>query len=518
MSLRHALIAAVCAMPALGFDEGEAGAPDPKSATVAVPPFEDRSNVREDGEDAARRAGAARDALERVLRASGIAVVARDRVDQCMIDAGLGAVPGPLAAEDAADLGVSAGVGHLVIGTLLRIDDERKHGPSNNDDTDDSVVTAEVRIRIFEVESRAVIASRICLGAVAMKVSRENPSESATVIDRAIENAILQLGKDAGFLGLLAAPGPKAALEMPGRSFSGTLAPLSDDERAIARELRAHVDALAVKIGIRRAVDGDSLHRAEAYARAQLMKAARDVPVTREPIDAPGDPANLVLELPGEVATPLVIIGAHYDTAPGGTPGANDNATGAAAALVLASRFARAAHRLPIRVVLFANEEPPYFQTDEMGSLVHAKGCRERGEEIRAMFALETMGYYSDEPGSQRYPSPIDRLYPDRGNFIAFVGDLRSRALVREAIGLFRSNARFPSEGASLPDALSGIGWSDHWSFWQCGYSGVMVTDTATFRDPNYHETSDVIDHIDFDRLARVVEGLRKSIEVLADT
>jgi hypothetical protein len=306
-------------------------------------------------------------------------------------------------------------------------------------------------------------------------------------------------------------------IAMPGSSFAGRLPPLSPAEQAIAHELHTHVDELSVKIGVRRAIVGDSLHRAEAYLRAQLAASAPGAQVKREPFRAQGDPANLILDLPGSLASPLIIVGAHYDTAPDETPGANDNATGSAAALVLASRLARAKHTLPIRIVLFANEEPPYYRSDEMGSLQHAAGCRKRGEVIRAMFSLETMGYYSDEPYSQQYPQPLDRLYPNRGNFIAFVGNLQSRALVRESIQLFRSHARIPSEGAALPDALPGIGWSDHWSFWQHGYPAVMVTDTATFRDPNYHLRSDVIENIDFDRLARVVEGMRTTVLSLAN-
>jgi hypothetical protein len=151
-----------------------------------------------------------------------------------------------------------------------------------------------------------------------------------------------------------------------------------------------------------------------------------------------------------------------------------------------------------------------------MGSLQHAARCRREGIDLRAMLSLETMGYYTNEAGSQKYPDPLSSFYPDRGNFIGFVGDLDSRTLVREVIGLFRENARFPSEGAALPQTLPGVGWSDHWSFWQYDYPAIMVTDTAPFRDPHYHQPSDTIDHIDFDKLARVVDGLQRVIIELA--
>jgi hypothetical protein len=304
---------------------------------------------------------------------------------------------------------------------------------------------------------------------------------------------------------------------MPGNSIAGPLPALSAVETEVAKQLRDHVMELSVDIGQRRAVFGDSLKRAEQYLQTQLQ------PITsgklrREALTGvPGDAANLVLDLPGIVSTPLVLVGAHYDTDHHGTPGANDNGSGTAAALVLAGRLAPQRHQLPIRIVFFANEEQPYFEKPGMGSLQHAQGCRKRGEELRAMLSLETMGFYSDKAGSQRYPAPLSLLYPDRGNFIGFVGNLGSRSLVREAIGRFRAHATIPSEGGALPAALPGIGWSDHWAFWHEGYEAIMVTDTALFRDPNYHEASDIPENIDYERLARVVVGLERVILELAN-
>jgi hypothetical protein len=308
-------------------------------------------------------------------------------------------------------------------------------------------------------------------------------------------------------------------IPMPGAALSGPPPPLSAGERQAAVELRRHVEELAGELGERRATLGDSLRRAEDYLRGELspLAALPGVTLTREPLrHAPGDPANLVLDLRGRTLGPLVLIGAHYDSAPGGTPAANDNASGTAAALVLAQRLAHVAHTRPIRIVLFANEEMPYFGSETMGSLQHARACKQRGEQLRAMFSLETMGYYSDEPGSQRYPPPLSRLYPDRGNFVGFVGNLSSRALVRESIGRFRTHATIASEGAALPAGLPGVGWSDHWAFWQVGYPAVMITDTAFYRDPNYHQLSDTPDQLDFDRLARVVIGLNSTVLELA--
>jgi hypothetical protein len=162
------------------------------------------------------------------------------------------------------------------------------------------------------------------------------------------------------------------------------------------------------------------------------------------------------------------------------------------------------------------NEEPPHFQSTDMGSVRYARRCRERGENVVAMLSLETIGYFSEREGSQKYPFPLSYFYPSQGNFIGFVGNRASRQLVRDVVGSFRTHARFPSEGAVLPAALPGVGWSDHWAFWQSGYPAVMVTDTAPFRNPNYHEASDLPDTLDYDRFARVVAGLEKVIAELS--
>lgn len=210
-----------------------------------------------------------------------------------------------------------------------------------------------------------------------------------------------------------------------------------------------------------------------------------------------------------------VVVGAHYDTVLR-CPGANDNATGIAAVLELARRLARRPRRQTIRFVAFVNEEPPFFRTPEMGSVVYAEGARARGERISAMLSLETMGFYSTERGSQRYPAPLDGLYPDTGDFIAFVSNLRSAGLLRRARRAFRARTTFPLQVGAAPDAIPGVGWSDHWAFWQAGYPAMMVTDTAPFRYPWYHTADDTADKLAYDQLATVVDGLEHVVDVLA--
>jgi hypothetical protein len=144
-----------------------------------------------------------------------------------------------------------------------------------------------------------------------------------------------------------------------------------------------------------------------------------------------------------------------------------------------------------------------------MGSFVYAKRCRERQERIKAMLSLETIGYYSDEPGSQSYPIRFHPGYPDRGNFLAFVSDIKSAPLLRRVMKAFRTSASLPSEGAAAPAAIPGVSWSDQWSFWQFGYRAIMITDTAHYRYPYYHTAQDTPEQLDYERMARAVVGLR---------
>jgi hypothetical protein len=298
---------------------------------------------------------------------------------------------------------------------------------------------------------------------------------------------------------------------MPGKSHRGPLAPLSEREAELRDRLRRQVQVLAGDIGGRTLGRIEGLDAAAAYIREELASFGLNPKDQIFQVRA-ASVSNIEAELSGDPGR-IVVIGAHYDTA-GGLPGANDNGTGVAAALELAKLFARERPEQTLRFVFFVNEEPPYFQTAHMGSLVYARRCKERGERVTAMLSLETIGYYSDEPGSQSYPSGLSLGFPDTANFIGFVSNLQSRSLLTRVLRTFRETTAFPSEGAAAPSIIPGVGWSDHWSFWQQGYPAVMVTDTAPYRYPYYHTAEDTPDKIDYDRFARVTAGL---VAVTAD-
>jgi Peptidase family M28 len=299
---------------------------------------------------------------------------------------------------------------------------------------------------------------------------------------------------------------------MPGASYEGRPPALSAAEEAARARLHAHVRTLAAEIGERNASHRDALDRARDYIDAQLRDAG--FLTSLRPFQLGGDTFhNVEAMLAGD--GPSIVVGAHYDSVDG-SPGANDNASGVATLIEVARAVRERPGFTPIRFVAFANEEPPYFNTGEgMGSVAYARSFSEPAREIRAMLSLETVGYYSDEPGSQRYPALVGLLYPDRGDFIAFVGNPRSRSLVRTVVGAFRRVATLPSEGAALPASVPGVAWSDHRSFWDVGVPAVMVTDTAPFRDPHYHRETDTPDHLDYARMARLVAGLAEVVRGL---
>jgi Zn-dependent M28 family amino/carboxypeptidase len=270
-----------------------------------------------------------------------------------------------------------------------------------------------------------------------------------------------------------------------------------------ADELRKDVEALAFPRNVQ---NPGSLTKALNYLNKELVEAGYK---PRKQVYSLG--TNLIAERKG--SEHIVVVGAHYDTVPG-CPGADDNGSGCAAVLALARRFPENPKGKTLRFVLFANEEPPNFQRDGlMGSIIYADACKQRGDKIDAMFSLETMGFYSDAKGSQK--NPLGTRTSDTGNFIALVGHPESKALADEVMQLYQSPV--PMEKVIAPDLVPGIGWSDHWAFWRRGYPALMVTDTALYRNPNYHRESDTPETLDYRRFGQVVDGLAKVVKTLTN-
>jgi Zn-dependent M28 family amino/carboxypeptidase len=299
--------------------------------------------------------------------------------------------------------------------------------------------------------------------------------------------------------------------EMPGESYEGKVTLLTDNEKQLSHNLFKHVEALSVNRGERNIVNYKNLKSAAEYIEDQLQNFGYSI--NRQVYFVQGKEVyNIEVEKKGEaVLEDIIIIGAHYDSALG-TPGANDNATGVAALLEIARYLRDKTLKHTIRLIAFVNEEPPYFYTDKMGSYIYAKTLTANNIKLAGMISLEMLGFYSEEPSSQTYPSPLNIYYPNKANFIGFVSNKRSESFLLNLIRLFRDNAKIPSEGLIAPETFPGVSLSDHLPFWQAGYPAIMITDTAFFRYKHYHQPSDTIDKIDFAYLSKVVEGLKKMI------
>jgi Zn-dependent M28 family amino/carboxypeptidase len=294
----------------------------------------------------------------------------------------------------------------------------------------------------------------------------------------------------------------------------------ADNDRAAAlavsqEALTEHVHRLACEIGEHNLWRPAALAQAAEYVEATWR--GQGYQVARQCYEVRGiSSANLEIEVPGR-ARPgeILLIGAHYDTVPG-SPGANDNGSGVAALLELSRLFAKVTPEISLRFVAFVNEEPPFFMTGDQGSMVYAKDARARGDDIRLMVGLETIGYYSDRPGSQHYPPPFGLIYPDAGNFLALVSNLRSRRVMRAFVRAFRARSDFPLEHVATFGFVPGVTWSDHRSFWKQGYRAFMATDTAPYRYPDYHGRGDRPDKLNYPAFARATEGLWRSFRAVA--
>jgi len=300
-------------------------------------------------------------------------------------------------------------------------------------------------------------------------------------------------------------------LKMPGQSYAGPLPPLTGREWKLAESLRNDVTVLAGKIGERSLQKPENLDKAADYIEQALKTAKYNV--SRQRFLVNGTPCyNLEAEIPG-IRRPeeIVIVGAHYDSPPG-CPGANGNASGVAALLALAGDFSEATCARTLRFVFFMNQSNAAAIPEQNGSAAYARRCAEGNEKIIAMLNIESTGFYSQDSASQRYPLPVQFFYPSTGNFVAFVGNSASKNLVQTAVGSFRDNARFPSEGIVFPDSDNSMNFSTSRAFWERGYPALTVTDTAPFRYPYHHSELDVPSRIQYPQMARVVAGLSQIV------
>lgn len=282
----------------------------------------------------------------------------------------------------------------------------------------------------------------------------------------------------------------------------------------VKEHLRDHVEFLAYEIGPRSFRDYKALERSAAYIEETFTRYGCGS-VRREPFVFRGHTYfNVVCEVRGrenDDGGDMYLVGAHYDTVVQ-SPGADDNASGVAGVLEMARLAAASPWRHSVRFEAFCLEESPAFRTSRMGSMVSARAMREARVPLRGMVSLEMIGYYDDRMGSQFYPFPAFELfYPKHGAFIAFVGNLASRRFTKDVKLGFMKNSSLKVVSFNSTSMVPGVDFSDHRSFWKNGFPAFMVTDTAFYRNPNYHRRSDTPDSLDYARAAEVVTGLHKA-------
>jgi Zn-dependent M28 family amino/carboxypeptidase len=279
--------------------------------------------------------------------------------------------------------------------------------------------------------------------------------------------------------------------------------------------LKAHVDVLAGVIGEHNIFHPQALQAVADYIKHEWRNQGYEVVVQEFDVNGVCC-ANMEVTCPGSSREEeIILLGAHYDSVRG-SPGANDNGSGVAALLELSRLFTQTTPKMTVRFVAFVNEEAPFFGGNQMGSWVYARAARHRGDAIHLMVSLETLGFYSSEPGSQGYPPLFRYFHPDRGDFIAFVSNLRSRRVMLRAVKAFRAHSDFPVEHTATFTFVPGVGWSDHYSFWERGYRAFMVTDTAFYRYAWYHSPQDTPDKLCYPPFARVTNGLFGAFAKLA--
>ncbi len=278
--------------------------------------------------------------------------------------------------------------------------------------------------------------------------------------------------------------------------------------------LERHVGMLSQTYMPRNAAHPENLDRIATYIAQEFAHA--NARVIEQPYAVDGHTYRNVIGSYGPPTAERIVIGAHYDAA-GEFPGADDNASGVAGLIELA--YLLGTVPLPIRVELVAYtlEEPPYFRTPMMGSAVHARSLRQQGQPVRLMVSLEMIGYFTDAPNSQVFPSPILKLfYPSQGNFITIVGNVGQGGVVRRTKRAMRGASALPVYSINAPRFVPGVDFSDHLNYWAAGYHAIMITDTAFYRNPRYHTAHDTPETLDYPRMAMVVQGVYAAVLAFA--
>lgn len=294
---------------------------------------------------------------------------------------------------------------------------------------------------------------------------------------------------------------------VPGESFSGPLAPPTSEENEIADRLQASCEALSLEIGARGDHAPGSLDETERFLQRELRRLHLDA--SEIPLDCAGTLGKAYeIMLPGRgLGRETMVLAAHLDSSPG-SPGADDNATGVAVLLEILRTVSVSGCDRTLRVVFWTGGAPPSAGTEKSVAFAYAKRLHGRHENVAAILCFDSLGIYKDTAASQQVPFPFEYVFPDTGNFVAFVGDWGSRGVMEHAVEQFRQFCKFPSQALSLPSLYEFVSLSDDGVLRDSGYPALRVTDTAGLRSPIVGTGADVVGTLDYARMARVTKGL----------
>jgi Peptidase family M28 len=269
-------------------------------------------------------------------------------------------------------------------------------------------------------------------------------------------------------------------------------------------KLQTHVEKISNEFYPRNCNSIVNLNKTADYIKTEFEKSGGKVSV--QTFQAKGNDYQNIIVIFGDEASERIVIGGHYDSA-FETHGADDNASGVAGLIELAYLLGQNKPTKQVELVAYTLEEPPFFATEQMGSYIHAKSLKDNDVKVSLMISLEMIGYFSDEPNSQKFPlSFLSLFYPNRGNFAVIVGNFTNISTTRNL--KFEMNGDVPVYSANVPTFVNGVDFSDHRNYWNFGYDAVMITDTAFYRNFAYHAKDDTAEKLDYAKMAKIVEAL----------
>lgn len=274
--------------------------------------------------------------------------------------------------------------------------------------------------------------------------------------------------------------------------------------------LKNHVETLSEKFHPRSASQTENLNKTADYIREEFRKAGAKI--SEQSFQVNGSTYRNIIANFGDETKEKIVVGAHYDSA-FQIHGADDNASGVAGLIELANLLGKTNSTANIELVAYTLEEPPYFATEQMGSYVHAKSLKEKNVSVRLMISMEMIGYFSDEPNSQKFPVSLMTLfYPNHGNFIAVVGNFTNGLTARGFKNSMIEAADLPVYSINAPTFINGVDFSDHRNYWKFGYNALMITDTVFYRNTNYHTERDTAEKLDYAKMAEVVKATYNAV------